>query len=343
MVSDFLDELHQNLDATPGIAASGSSVGLPYQSLMWRKYLTLEHRQPPTLSDIPIIDLSISTPGYLRTMDIPLLEGRALTESDDAENAFVALVNETFANTHLHDETVVGKRLRLAAPDHLLPPEQLGLNPWYTIVGVVGDVRRWSLSADPLPEVYITQRQDLDGAHGFFVVVHTMLPTEATADAMRQAVWDIDSELAVTWVQPIDEMFSNAVAQPRFNVTLVTIFGFTALVLALIGVYGLLANMVGCRTREIGVRIALGARPNQILRHIAGQGIATAGIGIVIGIAISAGAARVLEALLFGVPPLDLTTFSAVVSIVLLVAVLAAALPSWRAAKLSAIEALGVE
>jgi putative ABC transport system permease protein len=343
MVATFLDELHEGLDATPGIEISGSSVGLPFQSLMWRKYMTLEDRPALTLPEIPIIDLSISTPKYVQTMGIPLLRGRVLAESDDAESPFVALVSETFVRTHLQEEDVIGKRLRLAAPDHLLPPEHIGLNPWYTIVGVVGDVRRWSLSAEPLPEVYISQRQDLDNAHGFYVVTHTALTTEAAANAMRQAVWDIDPELPVTWVQPIDDMFSNAVAQPRFNVTLVTAFGLTALILALIGVYGLMANFVGARTQEIGVRIALGARPDQILKHVAGQGIIAAGIGIAIGIAVSAAATRVMETLLFGVQPLDLATFFSVTAAVLLVAALAASVPSWRAAKLNATEALASE
>ena len=339
-VAMFLDELHERLNASPGIETSGSSVGLPFQNLMWRKYLTLEHRPVLTLPEIPIVDLSISTPGYVQTMGIPLLQGRALLESDDEESPFVALVSETFVRTHLQDESVIGKRLRLAAPDHLLPPDHIGLDPWYTIVGVVGDVRRWSLSDDPVPEVYISQRQDLDKAHGFYVVANTVLPPEPAGNAMRQAVWGIDPSLPVAWVQPIDAMFSNAVAQPRFNVVLVGAFGVAALVLALIGVYGLMANLVGARTREIGVRIALGARPDQILKHVAGQGIVTAIFGIAIGIAVSIAATRVLETLLFGVQPIDLTTFLVVIAAVLMVAALAATVPSWRAARLDATEAL---
>jgi putative ABC transport system permease protein len=310
---------------------------------MWRKYMTLEHRQAQTLSEIPIIDLSIATPGYLGTMEIPVLKGRALMESDDASSPFVALVSETFVKTHLQGEEAIGKRLRLAAPDHLLPREHIGLDPWYTIVGVVGDVRRWSLSADPLPEAYISQKQDLDNAHGFFVVTNSLLSPEVATESMRRAVWDVDPDLPVTWVRPIDAMFSNAVAQPRFNVVLVSMFGLSALLLALIGIYGMMANLVGARTQEIGVRIALGARPGQILRHVAGQGIGAAILGIAVGLAISAVATRVMETLLFGVQPVDGPTFLAVLSIVLIVAALTASMPSWRAAKLNATEALGAE
>lgn len=144
MVASFLDRLHENLDAIPGNEASGSSVGFPFQSLMWRKYLTLEHRPALTLPEVPLIDLSISTPGYVQTLGIPLIEGRTLLKSDVAESPFVALVNEAFLRTHMPDEDIIGKRLRLAAPDHLLPPELIGLDPWYTIVGVVGDVLRWT-------------------------------------------------------------------------------------------------------------------------------------------------------------------------------------------------------
>ncbi len=342
-VAQFLDELHSTLDATPGIEVSGSSVGLPFQNDMWRKYLTLEHRQALTLPEIPVIDVSISTPGYVRTLGIPLVEGRELEASDDAESPFVALVSEEFVRTHLQGEEVIGKRLCLAAPDHLLPPEHIGLDPWYTIVGIVGDVRRWSLRSTPLPEVYISQRQDLDNAHGFFVVANTALSNEASAEVFRQIVWDIDPELPVAWVRPIDTMLSNAVAQPRFNATLVAAFGLAALFLALIGVYGLLANAVAERTQEIGVRIALGARPGQILRHVAGQGITTAAVGIAIGIAVSATATRLMAALLFGIDPIDASTFLSVIEAVLVVASLAASIPSWRAARLNANEALRAE
>lgn len=342
-VADFLDRLHEKLDATPGIEASGTSVGLPFQSLMWRKYMTLEHRPALTLPEVPIIDLSISTPGYVRAMGIQLVAGRALLYNDTDESPYVALVNEAFLRTLASDEDILGKRLRLAAPDHLLPEEHIGLDPWYTVVGVVRDVRRWSLSDEPLPEVYISQRQDLDNAHDFFVVAHTALSDEAAASVMRQAVWDTDPELPVAWVRPIDGMMANAVAQPRFNASLIGMFGLSALLLALVGVYGLMANLVSARTKEIGVRIALGAGPTQILTHVAGQGITAAILGIVIGLVVAAAVTRVMDSLLFGIQPVDLPTFLVVLLAVLLVAGFAACVPSWRAAKLNAVEALGIE
>jgi len=141
-VASFLDRLHETLDAIPGIEKSGSSVGLPFQDLMWRKYLTLEHRPALTLPEVPIIDVSISTPGYVQTLGVRLIEGRTLLDSDTEETPYVALVNETFLRTHLPNEDAIGKRIRLAAPDHLLPEEHIGLDAGYTIVGVVGDVRR---------------------------------------------------------------------------------------------------------------------------------------------------------------------------------------------------------
>ena len=342
-VTRFLDQLHEKLNAIPGVRSSGSSVGLPFHWMMFRQYMTLEGRPAATIPEIPVVDLSISTPGYLETMDITLLGGRSISASDDANSPFVAVVNEAFVRENLPDQDPMGRRLRFSQPDALLPGDSDPRDiPWYAIVGVVQDVKRWNLTSEAVPEVFIPQSQH-DWAREFFVVVHTTLPVEAVADQMRQAVWDVDPEQPVASVQAVEDLYSNMIAQPRVNAALVGAFGLTALTLALIGVYGLMANAVSSRTREIGVRVALGAAPGQILKHVAGQGIAAAALGIMIGTVGSAAASRVLRTLLFGVDPLDMPTFMFVLTSVLIVAVAAAAVPSWRAAKLDATEALAAE
>jgi putative ABC transport system permease protein len=311
--------------------------------MMFRVYMTLEDRPAATIPEIPTVDLSVSTPGYIETMNIRLLRGRTLTASDDSDSPFVAVVNEAFIRRNLPGEDPIGRRLRFSQPDALLPEGEDPRNiPWYTIVGVVGDVKRWDLTSEATPEVFIPQKQH-EWARDFYVVVHTALPMEVVADQMRRAVWEIDPEQPVASVQSVAALYSQMVAQPRFNAALVGAFGLTALGLALMGVYGLLANSVTARTREIGVRVAMGARPSQILRHVAGQGVVAAAVGIAIGLVVSAAATRVMKSLLFGIEPIDLPTFLLVLLSVLMVASLAASVPSWRAAKLDPTEALAME
>lgn len=185
------------------------------------------------------------------------------------EDAHELVIAWETRNESVQPDTLL--RFRLAPPDHLLPPEPGGPFPWYTIGGVAGDVRRWSISAQAQPEVYIPQRQDMDVAREFFVVVHTERDGGGLSDAMRQAVLDVDPAQPVDWVRPLESMMTRAVSQPRFNTELVGTFALTALLLAIIGIYGLVANTVATRTAEIGVRVAFGARPGQVLRHVAGQ------------------------------------------------------------------------
>jgi len=339
-VTSFLDRLHDRLDAIPGVEASGTSVGLPFQTVQWRKYMTLEAQSAPRLSEVPVVDVSVSTPGYVETLDVPLIRGRPLLESDGSETGFVALVNETFVRRYLPTEEAIGRRLRLAPPDELLPDNQDRDIPWYTIVGVVGDVRRWSLRNDPLPEVFIPQRQDTDLAREFYVVAHTSLPVASLGEAMREAVWEVDPAQPVAWVQTIGSMFSSAVSQPRFNAMLVAAFAFAALTLAVIGIYGLMANAVSARTKEIGVRIALGAKAPRILRDVASEGMLAALGGVVLGLAASVGVGRLMASMLFEVEPFNALTYLVSVGSVLAAAVVATSVPTWRAARLDPTTAL---
>lgn len=332
-VTAFLDRLHQGLDAIPGVQASGSSVGLPFQALVWRKLMTLEDRPAATLPEVPVVDLSIVTPRWLETLGILPIRGRTLLESDDGGAPFVALVNEAFVRTHLPDGDPLGRRLRLAAPDPLLPEGQDIEVPWYTIVGVVGDVRRWNLAADALPEVFIHQRQDMDTAREFFVVARSDMPAETLAEPLRLAVRDVDPDQPVAWVRSMDSMYSGMVAGPRFNAVLVATFGCTALFLAVLGVYGLMANAVSTRRREIGLRMALGAHPGVVVRQVVGEGVRASVAGVALGLALSAALARLVGSLLFGVEPLDPVTYLLVVLVVLTVAAVAATVPSWRAVR----------
>ncbi|MGD8867755.1 MAG: ADOP family duplicated permease, partial [Gemmatimonadales bacterium] len=171
-VTAFLDQLMVEIRALPGVRSTGASIALPLEPLFWGKHVTLEEAPAERLADVPSVDLTIATPGYLETLGIPVIRGRGLERTDQSASRFVALVNETFVRTHYGDADPLGRRIRLAPPDHLLsdpryPP------PWYTIVGVVGDVHRRGLATPVLPEVYIPQTQDMDVAREFFVVVRS--------------------------------------------------------------------------------------------------------------------------------------------------------------------------
>ena len=343
-VTAFLSELHDRLGAIPGVRASGSSVGLPFQWQQWRKQLTVEGSPARTLAEVPLIDLSISTPGYAETLNIPLIRGRRLTENDVAGSPFTALVNEAFVRTHFSGVDPLGRRLRLSPPDALLSPEKSPDDyPWYTVVGVVGDVKRWDLTSDASPEAYIPQTQDMDGAREFFVVVRSNMPVESTSVEMRQAVWEVDPDLPVPWVRPIDAMISAQSAQPRFNAALVGAFALTALILASIGIYGLALNMVSARRPEIGLRVALGASPIQILYDFGRQGLVIVLGGIGIGLMCTLAATHLMANMLFGIEPVDIGTFLLVATTILVVASAAVLIPAWRAANLDAAAALASE
>jgi putative ABC transport system permease protein len=287
-----------------------------------------------------VVDLSIVTPGWLETLGIPLVRGRALRGTDTRNAPFVALVNESFVRAQLSGQEPLGRRLRLAPPDHLLPQAQRGEFPWYTIVGVVGDVRRWDLAAEPVPEVFITQRQDRDAAREFFVVVRATPPEAGVIAPMRRAVQEVDPTQPVSWVRPMDSMYSDMVALPRFSALLVGGFGIAALLLSVLGVYGLISNGVSARLREIGLRMALGAPSSKVMRDVIGDGVRTAMIGIVLGLVLAGLVSRALTSLLFDVAALDLATYLLVVLLVVLVAAAAGLGPSWRAARLSPTVAL---
>jgi putative ABC transport system permease protein len=339
-VTAFLERLDDELQTIPGVDASASSVGLPFQNLAWQKFMTVEGAPAATLPEVPVVDLSIVTPGWLETLGIPLRRGRDLLASDAADAPFAAVVNEAFVQAHSPQDDPIGRRVRLAAPDHLRPAGDSTEPPWYTVVGVAGNTRRWGLARDPVPGVYIPQAQDTDVAREFFVVLHTSLAPDQAVEPMRGAVLNVDPNQPVAWVRTLSDMYSGAVAGPRFNAFLIAGFGITALILATAGIYGLMANAVASRTREMGLRMALGARPRRLLTEVAGSGVKAGLIGLGLGLALSIGLTRLLGSMLFGIAPLHAGTYALVIALVLGVSVTAAGLPVWRVTKRGSFAAL---
>jgi putative ABC transport system permease protein len=331
-VTAFLEQLVAEVRALPAVRSAGASIALPLEPLFWRKYLTRAEAPPQRLADVPVVDLTIATPGFLETIGVPIVEGRPLQPSDRAGSPLVALVNETFARTHYGNGDPIGRRIRLGLPDHLVSEPALP-QPWLTVVGVVGDVRRRGAAAAVQPEVYVPQAQDNDVAGEFFVVAHSSGPPADLVERLRQAVRRVDPLQPVARIVILDRTQANSLAQPRTNLLLVGGFGLTALVLAVMGVYGLTSQSVSTRRREFGLRLALGARPSTIRREVAGEGLAVAGVGIALGLAMSLAVARLIAGLLFGVVPTDPLVYSTVAGTLICVVLVAAYLPARRASR----------
>jgi putative ABC transport system permease protein len=338
-VTTFLEQLTSEVRALPGVHSTGASIALPLEPLFWQKQLTLEDAPAERVADVPVVDLTIATPGFLESLGVPLIKGRRLEPGDRTASRFVALVNETFVKTHYGDAEPIGRRIRLAAPDHLLSDPQYE-PPWYTIVGVVGDVRRRGLATAVLPEVYIPQTQDMDVAREFFVVVHGSGSRDALADALRRAVADVDPSQPVARVVNLDRLYSDSLSQPRTQLLLVGGFGLAALILAVMGVYGLTSQSVSARTREFGLRLALGARPSVIRGEVTREGAAVALTGIAVGLGGSLLVMRLLRGLLFGVAPTDPLVFGGVATMLICLVIVAAYLPAKRASRTDPAEVL---
>jgi predicted permease len=269
------------------------------------------------------------TPDYLSAMQVPMLAGRGFSQDDGPGSAPIAIVNEVFAKKYFGGHSPIGRHIRQGTQGQ-----------WSTVVGLIGDIRNEGLEAQAQPQVYrpFLQNEDSEGVHN--LAVRSALPRDALVSAMRRVVHAIDPTLPIENVHAMSDLVSQATARRRFQTTLLTVFSGIAMLLAVVGVYGLLAYSVRQRTGEIGIRIALGSSKLGVVRLILREGITLLGVGLVIGVAAALVGARLLTGFLYDVSALDPTTF-ALVPILLLVATLAASLiPSLRAAAVDPINAL---
>jgi predicted permease len=277
-----------------------------------------------------LIDGSAVTPHYFSAMATPLIAGRFFTNADCSESADVVIVNQSFVRKYFPGHNAVGKRLRDSADPKA---------PWKTIVGVVADVQNESLEQAPVPQFY----SPLTNAQSASVAVRSSLPPEALIAAMRAAVRSIDSSIALADMHTMQQAVATSTARRRFQTTLLTTFGVIALLLALIGLYGLLAYSVRQRVPEIGVRIALGASRARVIGMVMRQGLRLVLIGLVFGLAAALGLVRFLATALYGVRPYDPWTFVIAPLLVMLAALIACSAPAWRAAHIEPAEALRSE
>ncbi len=326
----FLD-LIDRVRATPGIDSAGAATRLPMSSLgtEFEMPFTVQGLDIESPTERPRADFRGVIPAYLRTMGIPLIRGRLFDDFDGQEGREVAIVNQLLVRRFFPDEDPLGKVIDMPMAGSA------------EIVGIVGDTRHDGLQSDVRPELYVPFRQlSLPDMH---VVVFSDMETASAAALVEEELVAMDPELAPTEITSIEELLSESIAQPRFNMALLVGLAVCAAALAAVGIYGVVSYSVVQRTGEIGVRMALGASASDTVAMIVRQALWVVGIGVALGVVGAIGAARFVEGLLYGIGPTDPATYLAVGSLVIALGALAAAIPARRATAVDPVIALRKE
>ncbi|MGH7539450.1 MAG: FtsX-like permease family protein, partial [Gemmatimonadota bacterium] len=322
-VGAHLERLEERLEAVPGVRAAGATSVLPLAGLVHDVSFGIEGRLPEP-GEVPAADERHVTPGFFSAMQVPLLRGRVFDRTDREGAPPVAVVSESFAERYFSGEDPVGRRIRIGA---VRDPESL----WWTIVGVVGSVRSRALDRDPEPEIYVPMAQW--ALRGVSLVIRAERDAAGLAVPLREAVLSLDPDMPVAQLATLEDLFAASLAPDRFLSTLLGLFAVLALVLGAVGIYGVMVFMVSRRTREIGVRMALGARPADVLRAVMTRGVWLVLGGLALGTLGAVAASRALSSLLFEVSPTDPVTLIAVAAVLAAAALFACWWPARRATR----------
>jgi predicted permease len=325
----FYAKLIERVATIPGVASVGGTSEPPAAGYIMTFSFAIEGRPSsnPSGREDPQ-PLRVVTPDYFRTMGIPLLSGRTFEPGDRAGAPDVAIINESLARLHWPNESPIGKRISLAGAE----------GPWKQIVGVVGDTRMTSADEPASPAFYMPHAQKPWNWMSWLTLIvraDARLNSETLGSRIRSAVWELDAQLPLERVITIERLYGESLARRRFATTLLVGFAIVALVLGVIGVYGVLAYTVAQRRREIGIRMALGASRGKVVGDVVRHALRLAALGVVLGTTASLGLNRMLETLLYEVSPTDAATLAAVGMLVLIVALFAAWLPATRAARVN--------
>jgi len=329
----FFEALTGKLKALPGVTSATAGYPLPLSESNISISFAIEGR-PTAPGDADSEALSLAAPGYFETMRIPLVGGRTFTERDDAKSQPAILINRRFARKYFPGQNPIGRHIKVDLGDGVMK------SPMREVVGVVGDVKRSELTAEVAPQFYLPYAQA--------VITSPTLCLRTAGDphqlivAVRALVSEMDREVPVYRLATMEETTSKAAAQPWFQTLLLSCFAAMALLLSAVGLYSVLAYMVAQRTLEIGLRMALGAQPGDVLRWIVRRGLALAGAGVALGLAVSAVVTRFLDAggMLYRVERFDPVTLAVVTVVLLAVSAAASVVPAWKASQLDPIRTL---
>jgi putative ABC transport system permease protein len=334
-VLSFYRALSQKLSGLPGVQAVGFSTDLPLEG-GWTHVFTVEER-PVTGGALPVDFHSAVMGNYLQALNIPLKRGRYFTEQDNADAPSVVILSESMARRFWPGEDPIGKRLKWGTAQ--------SNNPWLTIVGVVGDVKQGAIDAKTMPHSYqpMSQLGDAISFLGSQLVVRADMDPTSISSALRSTLQSIDPNVPLVNVRTMDDVVAQSNAPRRFTMFLLAIFAGAALFLAAIGIYGVLAYNVAQQTHDIGIRMALGAQPGDVLRLVVGQGMRLAAVGTGLGVAAALLLSRLMVGMLYEVKPADPVTFASVLAVLLIVALLACYIPARRATRVDPLAALRYE
>jgi putative ABC transport system permease protein len=324
----YLHRILERLESVRGVQSVGMIDALPLTGGASTD-IEIVGRPVPDPNDEPEVDIRIVSPGFFRTMEIPLRAGRLFTERDTFEAPRVMIINETMARKFWPGENPLGRRVTMKDWGPPLTGE---------IVGIASDVKLDFPDTPVAPALYWSYQQFLNPFSS--IVVRLNSDAKMVLPGIKSAIWSVDKEQTIASIQTFDDILSDTLTTRRINMAILAILAALALLLASLGIYGVLANSVAQRTQEIGVRLALGARPGQVLAPVVGQGMRLTILGLALGLAAALAVTRLLTGLLFGIKPTDPLTFAGVAILLTLVALTACYIPARRATRVDPIVAL---
>jgi len=329
----FFERLLTRLRSVPGVSSAALVNVVPGEGYGGDNIITIPEHPPLGPGQIQIARRRFSDPGYFATLQIPLIRGRIFTDQERVERADKVVISQLLARDFFPNEDPIGKHLAVDLEFNEKPKP-------YEIIGIVGDTRFW-ISEPPQPMMYFAMSSGL--SRRAEIVLRSHQDVSSLAIPAQQVVQSLDKDLPVAYILTLNQLIGASTIEASFTSTLILAFAILSLVLASVGLYGVLSYLVEQRTSEIGVRIALGAQRDQVLRLMLFDGLRPALIGLALGLLGGAAASQLIRSMLYGVQPLDTTIFIAVSVVLLLVAAFSCLVPAWHASRLDPMRALRVE
>jgi putative ABC transport system permease protein len=327
----FYRRLLETTEALPGVHSVGLSSDLPFSGSTSISGFTMVDQVVPENVETRSLRHTVS-PGYLRSMGIPLLRGRGFTPQDDEKAPRVVIINKAMAERFWPGQDPIGKQIREGSGDD---------GDIETIIGIVGNIKHMSLDETIEPKRYRPLGQDFSRWMG--LVIRTSHDPLSVASVVRKTIWDIDKHVTIRDISSMKQLVGRSVAEPRFRTLTLALLAGIAVFLSLVGVYGVIAHLVARGGRDIGVRMALGARPVDVVRYVVKLGLLLSLGGVLIGWAVSLAATRLLSSYLFEVSATDPATFTAAGLLIIAVSGMACGIPAWRASRIDPVKVLKAE